>query len=658
MRFLELSVQNYGPYQGLQTLRLYSDAESPILLINGLNGAGKTSLLDALKLALYGSRATCSNRGKLSYAEYLKQCTNRHQLGQTARVELLLETVLEDQIAQILVSRAWSYETSGDILQIFLNGQEDVGLTKIWNEWIEQLLPLGISNLFLFDGEQVAELAEQEIPPIGVVQAIRHLLGLDLPDRLRQDLNVLAQRKRKLLATQPELTEIQHLEAEQQTLQQRRTALTEDIEIARQQLEAAKSSERQAYEKYLTEGGRTAAERRETEILIEQYEADSQTIEQRLREQASGCLPLLLIHPLLERLHFQAAQEIEATHIEAAISALTEQTEQILNFSQAQLKLKTNQQDALKQFCIGLIESRKATISLRDSAYLNASPSSLHQLLGLLSYNLPQHQQQAQDALKSWQACQEELQAAERFLSTAAAPETFQTLQNQLDRSQNEVAQCTVQLERLETELNRTETQLASLQQRLQTVALDLQAYRHGNDMLHSIDQVQSILEQYQQRLKSLRLAKLEAAVSECFQQLLRKPDLAAQVQIDEQFSLSLIDVQGQQIPKHRLSAGEKQLLAIALLWGLARTSGRSLPVAIDTPLGRLDSSHRQHLVDRYFPHASHQVLLFSTDTEIAAEHLKLLEQKGAIAHQYLLNYDSATQQTTITPGSFSGSAI
>ena len=40
----------------------------------------------------------------------------------------------------------------------------------------------------------------------------------------------------------------------------------------------------------------------------------------------------------------------------------------------------------------------------------------------------------------------------------------------------------------------------------------------------------------------------------------------------------------------------------------------------IDTPLGRLDGSHREHLLDRYFPYASHQVVLLSTDTEIDDE--------------------------------------
>ena len=94
-------------------------------------------------------------------------------------------------------------------------------------------------------------------------------------------------------------------------------------------------------------------------------------------------------------------------------------------------------------------------------------------------------------------------------------------------------------------------------------------------------------------------------------------------------------------------------LLAIAFLWGLARVSGRQLPVAIDTPLGRLDSEHRQNLIERYFPSASHQVILLSTDTELGKEEVQQLRQQGAIAREYLLQYDGETRQTNIKPGYF-----
>lgn len=109
----------------------------------------------------------------------------------------------------------------------------------------------------------------------------------------------------------------------------------------------------------------------------------------------------------------------------------------------------------------------------------------------------------------------------------------------------------------------------------------------------------------------------------------------------------------GQLVPKHRLSAGEKQLLAIAFLWGLASLSTRQLPIAIDTPLSRLDSTHRQNLLESYFPNASHQMILLSTDTEIGQPEVKQLREKGAVAHEYLLEYAPAQQQTKVKSGYF-----
>ncbi len=165
---------------------------------------------------------------------------------------------------------------------------------------------------------------------------------------------------------------------------------------------------------------------------------------------------------------------------------------------------------------------------------------------------------------------------------------------------------------------------------------------------------MQSTLKIFKEKLTLKKLNKLEVEVTECFRYLLHKSDLVHRVMIQtEDFSLSLYDPQGQPVEKHRLSAGEKQLLAIAFLWGLARVSGLNLPIAIDTPLGRLDSSHRQNLIERYFPAASHQVILLSTDTEIAEKEINSLREQDAIAREYLLKYDPTQRQTRIEPGYF-----
>ena len=45
--------------------------------------------------------------------------------------------------------------------------------------------------------------------------------------------------------------------------------------------------------------------------------------------------------------------------------------------------------------------------------------------------------------------------------------------------------------------------------------------------------------------------------------------------------------------------------------------------------MARLDAAHRQNLVERYFPNASHQVVIFSTDTEVDRQYYKALHPMG-----------------------------
>src|SRR5947209_19507481 len=87
----------------------------------------------------------------------------------------------------------------------------------------------------------------------------------------------------------------------------------------------------------------------------------------------------------------------------------------------------------------------------------------------------------------------------------------------------------------------------------------------------------------------------------------------------------TVYDAGGTALSRQRLSEGEKQIFAIAMLWGLARASARPLPAVIDTPMARLDATHRQNPVERYFPNASHQVIVLSTDTEDERRYYELL---------------------------------
>jgi DNA sulfur modification protein DndD len=145
---------------------------------------------------------------------------------------------------------------------------------------------------------------------------------------------------------------------------------------------------------------------------------------------------------------------------------------------------------------------------------------------------------------------------------------------------------------------------------------------------------------------------RIAALVLDSLRTLMRKENLITEISIDpSSHAVELRGSSGQPLSSEQLSVGERQMLAVALLWGLARAAGQPLPVIIDTPLGRLDSSHRGRLLERYFPHASHQVILLSTDTEINGEAWRQLAPH--VGRSYRLEFDVSAAATTVRSGYF-----
>jgi DNA sulfur modification protein DndD len=664
MILLELVLQNFGPYQGTQVINLspFSETEAeenisrPILLLGGMNGGGKTTLMDAIRLALYGHRAQCSTRGNLSYSDFLTQCVNSHTPPiEKTRLELAFGLIENDKPVVYRIVRTWERNPKDgkDVLGI-LNDDEwlNSGLVSIWDEYIENLLPVGISNLFLFDGEQIKELAEQEVPPIVVVDAIRGLLGLELSERLAVDLEILVNRKRKEIADAQDLVDLTEIEQKLNVLQEKHNVETLHITSLQEELVVAEKEQQETFNKFLAEGGKIAADRSQLEQQHQAKNTTAETARQAMRELASDVLPLTLITPLLEQARSQAESEIQQARSQVAQDILLERNQRL--FARiSNLDITAEQLDNIKS----LLEQDVETFSkkpLQETSWLQSDREILNYLNNLLNSALPiakNSAQQQQSILKQQEA---EIVDLERQLQTAASPEAYQQLVETLQTAQNRVAEIKASCETGKRRLIELEAAIAQTKKDLKEYTEQTIDRKNTEHIIASASKVQETLKLFREHLTLRKLNKLEVEVTECFRYLLHKSDLVHRIAIaTNTFSLSLYDLQGKPVPKHRLSAGEKQLLAIAFLWGLARVSGRRLPVAIDTPLGRLDSSHRQNLVERYFPSASHQVILLSTDTEIGKKEVQTLRQNEAIAREYLLKYDPTERQTTIEPGYF-----
>ena len=131
---------------------------------------------------------------------------------------------------------------------------------------------------------------------------------------------------------------------------------------------------------------------------------------------------------------------------------------------------------------------------------------------------------------------------------------------------------------------------------------------------------------------------------------MVRKDKLITRISLDkDNFNLSLFDENNFEILYHDLSSGERQLLAVSILWALSRVSNQKLPVIIDTPLGRLDSQNRYNLSSNYFHKASHQIILLSTDEEMVDEYYSIIEP--AITRTFRVDYDKNKGGSSIKEG-------
>ncbi len=661
MIFLELVLQNFGPYAGKQIINLNpqidEDNARPIILLGGMNGGGKTTLIDAIRLALYGQRAQCSTRGNLSYSDFLTQCVNsKANPTEKTRIELVFEHIEEDKPIQYRVVRTWEKNPKDGKDHLGILGDDETwpidSLVNIWDEYIENILPLGISNLFLFDGEQVKELAEQEIPPPIVVDAINGLLGLELADKLAIDLEILVNRKKREFADNKDLGKLEEIETKLHEKQQeyennRQRLATVNIKVA----ELEKIQE-EALDKFVNEGGKIAAERSQLEKQREEKIKLANNVRESLCELAADVLPLALISPLLSQVQRQGEKELKTQQIQLAKDVLIARDERLINWLK-QLNLENTNISNIQSFLAEDINNLYSNKLSTENTWLNADEESLS-LVDNITYRLQIGQNTAQKQLDELTNYEEEILTLERQVQTAAAPEEYMKLQKAVKQAQTGFNQIRYQAEMMNQKLIELEAETKKLRQELNEYTVENLKYQNSEHIINSATKVQQTLKIFRERLTLKKLNKLEEEVKNCFLYLLHKSDLVHRIAIDSKtFGLSLYDLNGKPVPKHRLSAGEKQLLAIAFLWGLAKVSGRRLPIAIDTPLGRLDSSHRNNLVERYFPSASHQVILLSTDTEIAKKEYQTLQETEAIAREYLLQYNSKKRETTIKPGYF-----
>ena len=653
MIFENLLINNFGVYSGKQNFDLSTKEKKPVILIGALNGSGKTTFLQAIDFVLYGKFSNFFYSQKLSYENFLKKNINKNNYDEGAQVELVFFRKYKGKNEKFKISRNWKAigKKIKEEFFVFIDDVYDEDITKDWDNFVDQILPSRVASLFFFDGEKIEQLADLEQSKGVLKKAINSLLGLEIVDQLNIDVDEFQKRSVLQLKTNEEKKNINKLKKEVDGFEDRIREIDESIVKVEDEL-AKKASDIRELNVVLSQKGISYYEKKQ------EYEKELQVIDEKRTEisdelvkLASGDLPLLVVKKELAAMVDQSKSLLENQNKTDSQKKNNDLIESISSFV-----LKNSKDDKFTKNFEKFVSDKK----IIDTAILdneNLLPNLNYQdLNSLLNHNLDTAEKDIKKKINTINKLEEEYEKISQLINKIPTDDEIKPLIDKLEGHQKDEA-------KLVTKKNILDEQRGHINGPLIKINIELKKEyeKKTTQDLVNLDKkrfvdysvrIKDVLSTFHVKALDFHIKRLEKLILECFKSLHRKKDFIKSIKIDTStFDLQVFEAKNVQVDTDILSAGERQLLAVAILWGLAKASSSAAPTVIDTPLGRLDSEHRLNLVEQYFPTASKQVILLSTDEEINKKYHKYI--KPYLARSYKIEYDEKINGSKSTLGYF-----
>ena len=651
-----LTMNDFQIFKGSHTIdlapRLKHKKRRPIILFGGLNGSGKTTTLTAIRLALYGKQALGSTVSNKAYEQYLTECIHhaKNSLVQpnASSIELTFNYSEYGDLKTYTIKRAWdvSKKKLTEKLSIFEEGKELSELSQDQCQgFLNELIPFGVSELFFFDGEKIADLAEDDTG-LNLGDSIKKLLGLDVIDTLRADLGIYIRSNSDEGLKSSDVKQISNLEKQLQTTEEEAKMLLDEITDLRPMLLELSSNIEKVENNILAQGGGWANSREKEIAKRDQLLVEKQKVSKELQECIGGSFPICFSPKLSKRCISQLREEEEAQAQKEISTRVKERMKKIK---------EAFEKRSLSDDNIKIVEDAFRDITSIDNSTTvihDKSMSQIRYIESVITDSTKSEKKKAKELVANLEEIELELDRLGANIARSPDEKKLEPLMEQLRQYQEEEKAAVIKKTELKESYKSKVRQAIELTRQLDRISQSALQLKEKNRAVIYAQSSRDILKSFSENITTQKIEDLEQEFSHSYQRLARKDDTWINAKIDpKNFSVSLLDKKGKVIDKNRLSAGEKQIYAISILEALAKTSGKKLPIIIDTPLGRLDSKHRNNLIQNYFPHASHQVLILSTDTEVDEAFYKDLSV--SISHAYRLEYDSEAGCSTPTEGYF-----
>lgn len=639
----QLVMHNFGVYASTNQFKFHG--ERPVVLIGGMNGRGKTTFLEAVLLGLYGANSFAYTESKFkTYGQYLKSYVNK--ADGTNRTYIELEFSMDESEEEIyLVHREWDGNAQRIREKIWVKKNEidNVFLTENWPMFVENILPSALSSFFFFDGEKIAELAVENTNA-QMKESIKALLGISILDLLNNDLGRIISRLSAVATEDQDLIYLEQLRKKSDSATEDLENCDEEIRRLTEKIEGLYIELEKKNSEYAIKGGDIVEQRHDLMKQRSQQQALLERYEDEFLEKVAGEMPFLLVTSLLDDIEKQGTME-------QAYKTSMMATNKVQGLYTDFVSRYPETKDALLRFVEFVQEDNAAQ---KQEEVYGLSDSVLYLIHRLNSQDLKECANHIKIQMHRRNESRQKIDDIDNYLS--------------VDIDEKALNRIFKRIKELEKEILTEEVNLSALQQKRVTLngAAMIAKSEFSKNAEHILSSIEAdddnrrviryahmaieIIKRYRIRLQENKTDVLARTMTDCYKKLSYKKHLIEEIRMNPvTLDIYYLNGKGEQIEKKKLSAGEKQLMVISLLWALAICSKKKLPVIIDTPLSRLDSIHREALITTYFPNASDQTIILSTDSEIDQKYYELM--KPHIGDEFTLVYDDELMKTSIKEG-------
>lgn len=658
MKILKLTLNNFGPYFGTQSLDLDVSDNAPIILVYGENERGKTSLLRAIRWCLYGE--VLNQAGTLMDE---REFANYDARDRKEPFDVFVEMEFEDQGVKSVLKR-WMKVKENDLEEIRIetmskgvdlrpNNGNPVAEKDI-PEQISRMLHKDISDFFLFDGETLTRFEQRlrsaDTSAALVRTSIEKVLGLPALQLLSRDIETLAsetnkevQRVAKKSAENEKV--LKDIDATSTGIHNKQNDLVELRRIGKQLEDEKLELEKQLAK---VDSIKEAFHERKS---IRDSKSDLQRDISEIKEQIKGRISESWWAPAMPMLKEKAAaidsmlagnnqllseiNELQRKKLDLQMQVSTKKCascQQVVNDSQIS-KAQSEIIEIEKK-----LESLPTPISnVDDVAFTKRQLNEFLQDGGVEE----RLRELDQDVLKR-ELRIDELSNKERALTEVLSGNTLDiaALESQYQRANDFIRDSEREVEKKEFELTELKSQLRNLQNSLNRETTESSPVKQEAALLSSLEEVlKDSLEGFR---KSMR-EKVGEEASDIFTKLTTEPDYDG-LTITGKYYLEIVDSQKRIIS--RRSAGAEQIVAMSLIGALVRCAVRQGPVIMDTPFGRLDTGHRRRILE-WAPTIGTQVMLFVQSGEFDRERdLKFLGNK--VGREYRIQREASNRSSIV----------